>query len=61
VADRDDLHDLQARLTELELKFMEQSLLLDDLDAVVRAQDATLDRLERQLRDLQAGDDPDAL
>jgi uncharacterized coiled-coil protein SlyX len=61
VADPDDLHDLQVRLTELELKFMEQGLLLDDLDAVVRTQDATLDRLERQLRDLQTGDDPDEL
>lgn len=52
-----DLDDLLDRVTELELKFMEQGLVLDELDAVVRAQDARLDRLERQLRDLQAGDD----
>ncbi len=54
-------HDLQARVTELELKFMEQAALLETLDSVVRDQDARLDRLERQLRDLTAaGEDEGA-
>ncbi len=54
--------DLEARLTEMELRYMEQQAVIDALDAIVRGQDAEIARLAKDLERLQqamasAGDD----
>lgn len=40
---------LVARVTELELRWMEQQAWLDTLDGLVREQDQRIDRLERRV------------
>lgn len=57
------LAELTARLTELELRYMEQQAVVDALDGVVREQDAEIQQLRKDLERLQqqlAGDDSDA-
>lgn len=57
------LAELTARLTELELRYMEQQAVIDALDGVVREQDAEIQQLRKDLERLQqqlAGDDSDA-
>ncbi len=60
---RDVLDALSARLTEMELRYMEQQATIDALDAVVREQDAEIARLAKELARLQqavaGGDDGD--
>jgi len=46
------LHELADRLTELEIRYMEQGLLLDELSTLVREQDLRIDDLQRALADL---------
>lgn len=56
---RDDLADLAARLTEMELRYMEQQAVIDALDGVVRAQDLEITVLAKEIARLQqviAGD-----
>lgn len=48
-----DVADLEARIVELELRFMEQAAVVDALDSVVRDQDGRLDSLELRLHVLQ--------
>ena len=54
----------EARLTELELRFMEQQATIDALDGVVRDLDAEITALRRDLQRLQTmvagGQDDDA-
>lgn len=45
--------DADARLTELELRFMEQQATIDALDGVVREQDLELVALRRDIQRLQ--------
>ena len=59
---RDDLAELAARLTEMELRYMEQQAVIDALDAVVRGQDAEISALSKdvgKLRQALAGDGGD--
>lgn len=56
------LAELTARLTELELRYMEQQAVIDALDGVVREQDAEITRLAKELdhvRQQLAGDGGD--
>jgi uncharacterized coiled-coil protein SlyX len=54
------LEALQARVTELELRYMEQAALVETLDALVREQDLRLDALARRLEAaLTTPDEPD--
>lgn len=48
------LDDLAARLTEMELRYMEQQAVIDALDGVVREQDAALEFLRREVDRLKA-------
>ena len=56
--------DLAARLTEMELRYMEQQAVIDALDAVVRGQDAEIAALAKDMARLQqalaGGGDDDA-
>ncbi len=47
------LDDLAARLTEMELRYMEQQAVIDALDGVVREQDAEITRLAKELERLR--------
>ncbi len=54
---------VQHRLTELELKYMEQGAIIDDLGELVHEQAVALQRLQAQVRHLEdllnAGPDED--
>lgn len=47
------MNDRDERLTELELRYTEQQHLLDELSAVLRSQQQTVDLLESRLRLLE--------
>jgi uncharacterized coiled-coil protein SlyX len=61
---RDTLADLAARLTEMEIRYMEQQAIIDALDGVVRGQDAEIAALAKEVARLQqalaGSDDEDA-
>lgn len=44
---------LQDRLTDLELKYMEQGAIIDDLSELVHEQAVAFERLQTQVRHLQ--------
>ena len=46
--------DLELRIVELELRFMEQQAVIEVLDAVVRDQATEIDALRKELGHLQA-------
>ncbi len=48
------LDDLAARLTEMELRYMEQQAVIDALDGVVREQDTAIDVLRKEVDRLSA-------
>ena len=50
---RDPVAELAARLTEMELRYMEQQAVIDALDSVVRGQDAELAALAKEVARLQ--------
>jgi uncharacterized coiled-coil protein SlyX len=52
-----EIAELAERLTELEIRFMEQGLLVDTLEALVREQAQSVARLERQVQRLLSGPD----
>lgn len=52
-----DVAELDARITELELRFMEQGLLVDTLEVLVRDQAQSVAKLERQMQQLLSAPD----
>lgn len=44
-----NVDDLEARLTELELRYMEQQHVIDTLDALVQEQDAQIQQLLKKI------------
>ena len=46
-------NSIEARVTEMELRYSEQQDLLDTLSDIIRDQQTTIERLQRELEHLQ--------
>ena len=47
------MEDLEGRIVDLEIKFTHQEDLIDHLNKIVTAQQFTIEKLEKQIKDLK--------